>query len=578
MPKPTSRFAAFITELRRRRVFRVAAVYAGVAFVIIQIIDGAFGYLRIPEWVGTTVIVLVLLGFPIAITLAWAFDITDQGIVRTKGPQRHKPKEPHHFTVSNTALAAVAILAIIAAVWGWKDRVVGGFTENPIRSIAVLPLENLGGDPEQVYFVDGMHDAIISNLSRIGALKVISRTSAMRYKDTDKLMPEIARELGVDALVEGSVLKAGDRVRITAQLIHGPSDEHLWSNDYEGDLTDILALQKTVAKAIAQEIGLALKPEEEAYLASAPQVDPEAYQLYLKGWYFRELQTDESIPKAMDYLEQAVAVDSTFAQAYAALGWANYMLQDSGQLPTPQARQQARAAVERALALDDRLADAHVFHGTYLYMFEWDWAGAEAAFKRAIELNPNHLHAHYEYSLFLTRLGRSDEALAAAHRVREIDPLSPRSVEVFRTLYWRSGQYDRAIEVVKRGLELHPDIERMLFWPYFYSHRYEEVLDLATKLDSRFWTMLARMGLDQTPEAVAYIDTLEADWKQVTPRDENMSIIYLLKRNDEQALDWLEQAVAERSPAIAYIKGQPAWYPLYDHPRFQAILKEVGLE
>ncbi|GAG29272.1 unnamed protein product, partial [marine sediment metagenome] len=250
--------------------------YAGVAFIIFQIVDATFEPLHIPDWVSGLVIILLLLGFLVAVGMAWAFDLTAEGLVRAK-PEREPTavKAPHHIVIGNKSLALIAVLAIIAAAWSWlREPSPGG---GPISSIAVLPLDDMMGDLEQEYFVEGMHEAITSHLSRLSALTVPSRTSAMRYKDTDKPIPEIARELNVDALVEGSILKAGNRVRITVQLIHGASDRHLWSNDYEGDLTDILSLQKTIARAIAGEIGLALKPEDEVYLASAPQVHPEAY-------------------------------------------------------------------------------------------------------------------------------------------------------------------------------------------------------------------------------------------------------------------------------------------------------------
>ncbi len=274
-----SKLAAFIAELRHRRVFRAAIVYAGVAFIIFQIVDATFDYLPIPASVGTAFIVVLLLCFPITVALAWAFDLTAEGPGAGAGEQAGSAEEAaHHVIIGNKTLAVIAALAIIAAAWSWlREPSPGGA---PITSIAVLPLDNLMGDPEQEYFVEGMHEAIITNLARLSALTVISRTSAMRYKDTDKLMPEIALELNVDAIVEGSVLEAGNRVRIAVQLTHGASDEHLWANDYEGNLTNILYLQKTVAGAIAKEIGLALTPVDEAYLASAPQVDPEAYNLW----------------------------------------------------------------------------------------------------------------------------------------------------------------------------------------------------------------------------------------------------------------------------------------------------------
>ena len=479
MSDSPSRFTAFIAELRHRRVFRVAVVYAAVAFIIFQIIDATFDYLPIPDWVGTALIVVLLLCFPVAVGLAWAFDLTAEGLVRAK-PKREPTvaKAPHHPLVGNKSLAVIAALAIIVAIWALlREPSPDGA---PIRSIAVLPLENLGGDPEQVYFVDGMHDAIISNLSRLSALTVISRTSAMLFKDSDKRVPEIARELGVDAIVEGSVLKAGNRVRITAQLIHGASDEHLWSNDYEGDLTDILSLQKTIARAIAKEIGLVLTPEEEADLAGAPQVNPEAYDLYLKAWHFRVKEFVEGTQKVVDYLEQAVTIDPNFAQAYALLAWGYLMLDIYGVISGREARAKAGDVTKKALELDDTLPDTHVYLGIYLYMYEWDWGGAERAFKRAIELDRNHVQAHFEYGLFLSRMGQFEEALVEAQRAKELDPLSLQVDYGIGEVYLNNGQFDKAIEQFKRIMELNPGYFTArggLAWAYFAKSMYPEALE-----------------------------------------------------------------------------------------------------
>ncbi len=375
-------------------MFRVAVVYAGVAFIVLQIIDGAFDYLKIPEWVGSLIIIMLALGFPIAVGMAWAFDLTAEGLVRAK--VKREPiaaKARHHVVIGNKTLALVAVLAIIVAAWSLLREPSPGALS--ISSIAVLPLDDHIGDPEQEYFTEAMHEAIISNLNRLSALKVISRTSAMRYKDTDKLMPEIARELKVDALVEGSVYKVGNQVRITAQLIHGASDEHLWDNEYEGDLTDILSLQKTVARAIAQEIGLALTPEEEADLASAPQVNPEAYKLYLLGWHFRIQESAESIPKAVEYLEQAVALDSTFALAWAALAHSYRMMRYLGLFGGDYGLIRMKGAIDKALVLDPNLPEAHAALGVYQNLGPKlnHLSSAEASFKRALELDPDNVIA-----------------------------------------------------------------------------------------------------------------------------------------------------------------------------------------
>ncbi len=586
MPDPPSRLAAFLAELRRRRVFRVAVVYAGVAFIVIQIIDATFDYMPIPDWVGTAFIVVLLLCFPITVALAWAFDLTAEGLVRAKVKREPTAaKAPHHVIIGNKSLAVIAVLAIVFGIWALlREPSPGGAA---ISSIAVLPLDDLMGDPEQEYFVEGMHEAIISNLSRISALKVISRTSAMRYKDTDKLMPEIARELNVDALVEGSVLKAGDRVRITAQLIHGASDEHLWSNDYEGDLTDILSLQKTVARAIAGEIGLALKPEEEAYLASAPQVNPEAYNLYLKGWHFHNQESEESMPKAVEYLEQAVALDPGFARAWAALGHSYLMMQWLGDWSVDYAFDRMKQALDKALELDLNQAQAHAGLGVYRYLWNLDIPGAEASFRRALTLNPDLVYARYEYGLFLVRTGRPDEGVAELRRTQELDPLDPQPLQGIAWFYQYTRQYDKALEYWQAVLELAPGhgwarggvvaTKREILMQ---QGRYAEVTEqrgVNTSLGRR-----ARMAMGNEEEVYAYRDSLRSTGE--------------LQQQEQEDPDWAARFYAimgEREKALSLLEGINEenlryWFPyslvyspefdfLRSEPRFKALLKKMGL-
>ncbi|MEE9161523.1 MAG: hypothetical protein V3U35_01005, partial [Candidatus Neomarinimicrobiota bacterium] len=307
------KLATFFAELKRRRVFRVAAFYGGIAFVIVQIIDGTFELMGIPAWVGRLVVVLLGLGFPVAMGLAWVFDITPEGIVRTgrfaadtRGQGKSQPGSGRPLT-SNRALIVVAVLAVAFGVWSrWGG---GDGTSGQIRSIAVLPLENLMGDSEQDYFVDGMHEALTTELSRISALRVIGRTSTMSYKANPKPIPEIAAELNVDAVIEGSVMRDGDMVRITVQLVATRPERHLWVNDYERSMVKILALQKDVAAAIAEEIKITLTPEEAGRLTITETVNPEAYEHYLKGLYFWNKRTGDDILKAKEYFEKAIDLD-----------------------------------------------------------------------------------------------------------------------------------------------------------------------------------------------------------------------------------------------------------------------------
>jgi len=582
MSDPPSRLAAFLAELKHRRVFRVAVVYAGVAFIIIQLVDGIFDIMGTPPWVGQVVVVLLVLGFPIAVGLAWAFDITDKGIVRTK-PKREPTasKAPHHPLVGNKALAAIAVLAIIVASWSWlREPSPGGA---PIASLAVLPLEDLMGDPEQEYFVEGMHEAIISNLARLSALKVISRTSAMRYKDTDKLMPEIASELNVDALVEGSVLKAGNRVRITAQLIHGASDEHLWSNDYEGELTDILSLQKTIAGAIAREIGLALKPEEEAYLASAPQVNPEAYELYLKGWHFRNLQTSESVPKAVEYLEQSVMLDPTFALAWVALAHTYLLMQWEGDWSGDYAMNRMKPALDKALELDPNLPDAHAGLGIYQELAQYDFAGAETSFRRALELDSDNVYALSEYGFFLWRIGRPDEALAKFRRAQELDPLSPMPLDGTARVYHYTRQYDKAQEYYQAVLELSPGQENArsgLAWIkreiLIEQGRYEEVAAGAEKTGDLFQQLRAEWALGNREKAYSVRDSLRSTWGE-KEYPLSYALIYVIMGGKEKALDLLERAYEDTLINTIFLVYHPEFDPLRAEPRFKALVQKLGL-
>ena len=581
MPKPQGKLAAFIAELRRRKVFRVAAFYGGIVFVIVQIIDGTFEVMGIPAWVSRLLIVLLATGFPVAIGLAWVFDITSEGVVRTKGRSKGKPG------TSNRTLIAVAILAIIVAVWGWKDRLLPGGLA-PIRSIAVLPLDNLGGDPEQIYFVEGMHEALITELAKISALRVISRTSTLGFGAAGASIPEIARALNVDAIVEGSVLVVGDRVRINAQLIDGRRDQHLWAEAYERDLRDILALHQEVARAIAKQVRATLTPEEEARLASAPQVNPEAYQLYLKALHFRNQESPENFQKTVDYLEQAVAIDPTLAQAHALLVWGSFMTQFYGFISIEEARTKARAAINQAVKLDDTLPEVLVHLGLYRYFYEWDWAGAEQAFRRAITLNPGYMPAHYEYGLFLGRMGRAHEAQEAIQRAKDFDPLSMQGLLGlgFVSVYGR--RYDQAIEHFEQALELYPDNGHIMFWlstALAYAGKYEEAIAIYEQLasiDPRAYssniqtliTTYAQMG--RRAEARALLDSLRLEGQDLVLDPVDMAEVYSALGEQDAALSQLEIAFEEGSPRMISLKIHPRFDPLRDHPRFQALLRRLN--
>ena len=364
------------------------------------------------------------------------------------------------------AIILVGVAAVaVAAIFGLTVRYVRNSdvtTAEPIhfKSVVVLPLENLSGEKDQEYFTDGMTDELIASLAKIRSLRVISRLSAMEYKGTHKPLSEIARDLNVDAVVEGTVLRSGNRVRITAELVQVSTDHHLWAETYESPLGDVLTLQNQVATAIANEIRIKLTPEEQDQLTSARPVSTEAYEDYLKGrYYYSNSRSNEGLTKAIEYYQQAIDKKPQYAQAYTGLANCYGVIGSAivGTRPSLQAAPKARAAALRTIEIDPNSAEAQVALATVRLNYDWDWAGAAAGFQRAIELNPSYSTAYQRYSLYLMAMGRTQQSVAVINRAREIDPLS---VSMNFSLGWRlymSRQYDHAIERLQNTIEMDPN-------------------------------------------------------------------------------------------------------------------------
>jgi TolB-like protein len=333
--------------------------------------------------------------------------------------------------------AATTLLALLSFnISGIRKRLPGKPVTTQIRSIAVLPLANLSGDAEQEYFADGMTEELITQLGRMSGLRVISRTSVNRYKHTNKSLQEIARELGVDAVVEGAVERSGDHVRVTANLVQVDPERHLWAESYERDLRDVLVLQSDIARAIAREIRVELTPQEQARLSVYRPVSPEAHEAYLKGLYFWNQRTEEGLTKGLEYFQKAIELDPNYPQGYAGLADSYAVLAYRGYLAPQEAYPHARAAALKALELDDDLAEAHTALAAVTEMYDHDWVSAEREFKRAIELSPGYANAHHWYALHLDETGRMEESIAEIKRALELDPLSMIiNVNVAVTLY-----------------------------------------------------------------------------------------------------------------------------------------------
>lgn len=458
-----------------------------------------------------------------------------------------------------------------------------------IKAIAVLPLTNLSRDPEQDYFTDGMTEALITDLAQIGALRVISRTSAMRYKGTDKPLPQIARELNVDALVEGSVLRAGDRVRITAQLIHAATDQHLWAKSYERDLRDVLALQSEVARAIADEVQIKLTPQQQTRLAGGRQVSPAVHEVYLKGRYYWAKGTQQALRKSIEYFEEAIAKDPSYAPAYSGLADAYNMSASPILEVVPQAEvtPKVRAAATKALELDDTLAEAHTSLGRVKFYFDWDWAGAEKAFQRSIELNPNYPSAHYVYALLLSALGRHAEAIREARRAQELDPIWLLTNCIVGIVYCYARQFGTAEEQFRKALELDPNFAfaHWLFGGFCLvaMGRYDEGIAELEKAIALAENVALPRGLlghayakvGRKNEALRVLGELAELSKRmyVTPTARAFTYMGL---GDERMFEALEEAYQQRSPSLVWLKVYVHWDDVRAHPRFQDIIRRMN--
>jgi serine/threonine protein kinase/Flp pilus assembly protein TadD len=486
------------------------------------------------------------------------------------------------------AAVALVIAALVSLDVGGRRRPAGGPAgASAISSIAVLPLQNLSGDAEQEYFADGMTDALIGNLAKVGALRVISRTSSMRYKATKSSLPQIAQELNVDAVVEGSVLRSGRRVRINARLSHAPTDRSLWSESYERDLHDVLALQRELAEAITRQIRVTLTQEERARIAIAPAVDPDVYEAYLKGRHHLARRTEEDARTAVRYFKDALGRDPRYAPAYAGLS-SCYTLLSSVLIGRPpnETRPLAEAAAQRALEIDDGLAEAHASLAI-LRLFNWDWTGAELGFRRAIRLNPSLTEAHTGLSQNLIARGRFDEALSEARRAEEIDPLWPRTGDQVGYVLLNARRYDEAIRQYRSVLAREPNYTSARWFlgvSLAESSRFDEAiaeLEAAVGNSGRSPVVLASLGAvyarsGRRAEAVAIRDELTALEKRAYVTPAAFVLLYAALGDKDRAFEWLETAVRERTNVTTFLAVFPPLDPLRSDPRFQELLKRIG--
>jgi TolB-like protein/DNA-binding winged helix-turn-helix (wHTH) protein/Flp pilus assembly protein TadD len=491
---------------------------------------------------------------------------------------------PRSLTWKVSVLVVLLMMASLASrkFYSWKRP-------SPIiRSLAVLPLESLSNDASQDYFADGMTDELISDLGQISALRVISRTSVMGYKHARKPLPQIARELNVDAVVEGTVLRSGDQVRITAQLIEASTDKHLWSQSYKGELRDTLALQSKVAGAIADQIRINVNPQEQAALKSVKVVNPRAYESFLKGRYFWNKRTADGLRVALAYFNQVIDEDPKYAQSYSGLAdtyallgdWQYAVMTPKGALP------KAKAAAIKALELDSALGEAHNSLAFCLDGFDWDFESAGKEFRRAIELNPGYATAHHWYAWHLSLLGRNDEAVVEMRKAESLDPLSIIINADLAELLVLSHSYDEAIRQSRKTIEMDPNFalaHNQLGQAYLQKQMHGEAiaeLQKAVQLSEGSPTCMANLARayaasGKRSEAAKLLSDLKRRSNPGYSHASEIAVIYAALGDKDQAMTWLEKGYEQRfNPGVLL---RPGFDPLRSDPRFQDLVRRIGL-
>jgi TolB-like protein/DNA-binding winged helix-turn-helix (wHTH) protein/Flp pilus assembly protein TadD len=494
------------------------------------------------------------------------------------------------YAAATSGIAFLCVLALTLFAFDvgkLRTRLLSRAVPVRIQSVAVLPLENLSHEPEQEYFADGMTEELIKSLGKIGSLRVTSRTSTMRYKRTDKSLPQVARELNVDGIVEGTVQRSGDRVRVTAQLIYAPTDRHLWTESYDRELKDVLTLQDDVARAIANEIKVTLTPQEQMSLAAVRPVNPAAYEAYLKGRYYWNKRTAEGITKALDYFQQAINQQPDYGLAYSGLADCSSGLTWHGFASPTEALPRAKAAALKAVEIDPTSGEAHASLALVL-SHQRNWAAAESEFKRALQLSPRYANAHHWYGDYLSVVGRHDEALVEAKRAFELDPLSPMINTWLGLRYYHARRYSEAIEQGRNILEFDPSFapaHLLLGLAYVQKGLHAQAiseLQSATSLSGDSPLYMAQVGVayavaGKNAEALGVIDQLQKLATQRYVSSYGLAQIYAALGDKQHAMKWLQSAYDEHAVWMQYLKVDPVLDSLRSQARFQDLVRQMGL-
>ena len=518
-------------------------------------------------------------------------DVELAGLAAETSPSVVPTRQHPVWRSSPRLLVYAGVLLVLAAivVWAWlRSRPNPEPASSAIHSLAVLPLANLSGDPEQEYFADGMTDELITEIAQVGSLRVTSRTSSMRYKGTARTAPEIARELNVDAVLEGSVARSGDRVRITAQLIDARADRHLWASSYESEQKDVLGMEDAVARDVVKQVRLRLTALEQERLNRLRPVNPEAHEAYLKGLYYWNKRDRAGLEKAIEYFNRAIAKDPNYAPPYAGIAQCYIPLTYFGYVRGNDVRSQVTAALTKALELDSSLAEAHTALGSAKHFYEYDWAGAEREFNRAIELNPNYATAHQWYAQMLSTEGRTEEALLEHKRALVLDPLSLIIASGTGHRLYRLRRYDEAAVALREALEMDPNFPSThwnLGLVYVQQKDFSSAIRELREADRFFrGSPLVRGALGYAygasgdkVRANAVLLQLENQAKEQYVDPDAFALVYAGLGNKDKAFKWLGKGISDREGWVTFIDAEPMMDSLRTDPRFKDLLRQMNL-
>jgi adenylate cyclase len=579
----------FFVELRRRNVYRVAITYAVVAWLLVQAASILLPTFDAPSWVMKVVTVLLALGFALVVFISWAFEATPQGLKRTKDVSPEEMRSLPMWGTRKFATFIIAIAVIAAALLAYqfsRPRNTPPPSSSSAKSIAVLPFVNMSADKNDEYLSDGVSEELITALSKITGLQVKARTSSFAFKGKNEDIQKIGELLHVSNLLEGSVAKAGNKLRITAQLIQASDGNHLWSDTYDRDMQDIFAVRSEVAQQVAETLKVRLLGEDKRKIDKKPTENLEAYNLYRQGRYYADKLSEEGMAKARPFFEQAIQKDPRFALAYTGLA-DNYVIAADAIIPPREAFSKAKEAALKAIEMDDSLAEAHASLGFVHYHYDWDWAAAEKEFKRAISLNPQSAQSYTLYTHFLAGMGRYDEACKYGARALELDPLS---VSNYWFLGWGAiyaGRNDEAISQFSKAAELDPNnpwTRWFLGRAYLFKglpQRGIEEMETALHLSPDDPLGLGFVGYTyavtgRRADALKILQRLDELQKHRFVSTAARIYVYAGLGDKDKAFEWLEKAYQERSDTLAWFKFDPESKGLQSDPRFAPLMRKIG--